>query len=344
MKSLLRGFSNGIKNLPSVLKALLRLFPLLLLLIRALLRWKCRRKKRNCENEIDVPADTYKRADPMLYAQYYLMKMGLAVTWDNPDIVLYRNGVQASYPLLPDTAYDVKVRVWNNSYDAPAVQLPVFLSFLSFGASTTSTSVGMTKINLGVKGSSQCPAFASFTWKTPAAAGHYCLQAYLQWTDDANPDNNLGQENTNVGQLQSPATFTFRVKNNAAMPRRFTYEVDDYTLPKLRPCADQTLPPRDRKAAPPSRLEVSRRRWAAALATQAYGKFSNPPDWNIQIVPDKEILAPLEEITVHVSIEPAFEGFTGRKAFNIQTFSEAVAAVLATGKSFEGGVTLYVEK
>src|ERR1035437_1506232 len=33
-----------------------------------------------------IPPQIYKRADPMIYSQYYLMEQGLAVTWDNPDI------------------------------------------------------------------------------------------------------------------------------------------------------------------------------------------------------------------------------------------------------------------
>ena len=33
---------------------------------------------------IQLPPDVYKRADPLIYSQYYLMAQGLAVTWDNP--------------------------------------------------------------------------------------------------------------------------------------------------------------------------------------------------------------------------------------------------------------------
>ena len=32
-----------------------------------------------------IRPDVYRRADPMIYSQFYLMEQGLAVTWDNPD-------------------------------------------------------------------------------------------------------------------------------------------------------------------------------------------------------------------------------------------------------------------
>jgi hypothetical protein len=35
-----------------------------------------------------LPATIYKRPDPLIYSQAYLMARGLAVTWDNPDIWL----------------------------------------------------------------------------------------------------------------------------------------------------------------------------------------------------------------------------------------------------------------
>jgi hypothetical protein len=146
------------------------------------------------------PQVVHKRADPLLYSQRYLMSKGLAVTWDNPDIDLYRGGVLVPPGSLePDTEYDVIVRVWNGSYDAPAPGLPVHLSFLSFGIGTTSTAVGKTYVDLGVKGSAAHPAFAHLTWRTPVTPGHYCLQAFLDWPDDANRENNLGQKNTTVG-------------------------------------------------------------------------------------------------------------------------------------------------
>lgn len=48
------------------------------------------------------------RPDPFIYDQYYLAGLGLAVTWDNPDIQLYLNGAPASSSALqPGTTYEV---------------------------------------------------------------------------------------------------------------------------------------------------------------------------------------------------------------------------------------------
>jgi len=152
----------------------------------------------------------------MLYSQQWLMSQGLAVTWDNPDIQLFDmldHPVSSSDP-SPDTDYKVLVRIWNNSYDAPAVGLGVYLSYLHIGFGNTSFPIANTGVNLGVKGSAHCPVFPTFLWHTPTVPGHYCLQAQLDWTDDANPNNNLGQENTLIGVAHSPAQFQFTVEND----------------------------------------------------------------------------------------------------------------------------------
>src|SRR5262245_7504474 len=72
-----------------------------------------------------VPPSVYKRADPLIYSQQYLMEQGLAVTWDNPDIQLFENGVPvSSNTLKPNTKYEIDATIYNNSLDAPAVGMP----------------------------------------------------------------------------------------------------------------------------------------------------------------------------------------------------------------------------
>ncbi len=40
----------------------------------------------------------------MIYDQWYLMSLGIALTWDNPDIQLFKGGVRVSSDSLdPDT-------------------------------------------------------------------------------------------------------------------------------------------------------------------------------------------------------------------------------------------------
>ena len=289
---------------------------------------------------ITVSPAALKRADPLIYSQYYLMKMGLSVTWDNPDIQIFRGGVPVSpFELVPATDYDVQVRVWNGSYDAPALNLPVALSFLSFGIGVSSTAIAVGKADLDVKGGPLEPAFTSIPWKTPPLAGHYCLQALLIWPDDANPDNNLGQKNVQVGKAHSPAVFDIQVHNDAAIQRTFTFEVDQYTIPPLAPCGDQT-PARDVAVQRTGgRLAESKARWKAALAAQGYGRFPLSPGWKVTFSPAEPVLAAFQQITVQIAVEPP-AGFFGQQAVNVHGFAQAEDR----GRALAGGVTLLVEK
>jgi hypothetical protein len=68
-------------------------------LIAALCELWRRRKlphdKRHPEQEcLQIQHPSLLRPDPTIYSQLYLMKLGLPVTWDNPDIRLFRNGAQ----------------------------------------------------------------------------------------------------------------------------------------------------------------------------------------------------------------------------------------------------------
>jgi hypothetical protein len=336
--TLLSGFKAGLAALVELVREFAKLGQGLCLLWRSVLR-ACRNlgkhPSRNCC--LDLPPGVHKRADPLIYDQYYLMAQGLSVTWDNPDIDILSSGaVVDPWMLKPDTEYDVRVRVWNGSYDAPAIGLPVVLSYLSFGIGVTRTFVGLANTDLGVKASSQCPAFATIPWRTPANPGHYCLQAFLSWPDDANPDNNLGQKNTQVGRAASPALFSFLLHNEAAVRQRFQLEADAYALPDLPPCGD--APPADGRRQ--SRLAESRARWEAALAAQRYGKFSVVDHYNVSIEPADVELDAGQTITVSAAIQPLDPAFSGRRAINVHGF------VLAEGRSrrLAGGVTLLVEK
>lgn len=311
-------------------------------LLHAALCRLVRREKRHrpppARNDccVDLPPDVYKRADPMIYAQYYLMSMGLAVTWDNPDIELFDGSAPAAGPLKPRHHYRVRVRVWNGSYDAPAVGVGVELSYLSFGAQTVSHPLGLQSLALGAKGTADQPAFTEFDWETPDIGGHYCLQVRLGWNDDANPDNNLGQKNVMVAEAHSPALFSFTVRNDASVTRRFTVEVDDYALPVPAPC--EAAPPN--RAAPRTRIEESRLRWQEAKRTQAYGSHVVPTGWAIDIAPSEFELPSHAERVVQVSIEPKDAAFRGSKNFNLHAFAHD-----ERGQKFlAGGVTLQLRK
>ena len=174
------------------------------------------------------------------------------MTWDNPDVQLFlrgRPGVVVG-PGFRDH-YEVVAQVWNKSPDAPVVGLRVMFFVLSFGIGGHAEFIGVTSIpNLGVKGGPNHPAHASITWTTPAVAGHYCIQVLLDPVDDQDYGNNLGGENTLVGQAHSPADFTFELRNDTRRAQTYRFEVDTYQIPEPRPCGEPPPepPPDDRPA------------------------------------------------------------------------------------------------
>ena len=295
-------------------------------LIRLLRRYCRRRKKRPGGREgkasrarcVPIDHPSFVRPDPLIYCQTYLMKQGLAVTWDNPDIELRRNGVAVpSSQLEADTEYEIVARIWNASPDGPVVQMPVHFSYLDFGAGTVSVPIGTTQVSVGVKGSPSCPAFAPMTWRTPASPGHYCLQVRLTPADDANFDNNLGQENTDVGLASSPVQFHFKLRNETRIHHRYRFTVDAYRLPPRDPC-DREDPRAARKR---------------RLAQHAAGAHPLPDGWDVDIHPDHPSLDPGEEIDVTVTVTPP-DGWTGTQNVNVNIFHEHAPA---------GGVTLIVQ-
>jgi hypothetical protein len=277
---------------------------------------------------VTVSDPAFKRPDPLIYAQFHLMKQGLAVTWDNPDIELRRNGAPVpSHGLALDTEYDVVARIWNNSTEAPVAGLPVRFSYLSFGVGTQSHFIGQTHVNLGVKGGPNHPAFATVPWRTPAQAGHYCLRVSFSWVDDVNPNNNLGQENTDVGKAASPATFTFQLRNDTRSIQRYRFETDAYRIPPLGPCRPR----------PPGPVALPREEpGTIAVIPAAHDRANHPlpPGWTVALEPAAPTLPPGDEITVRAVVTPP-DAFTGRQPVNVHAFHQYGLA---------GGVTLVVER
>jgi hypothetical protein len=274
--------------------------------LRDLLKLLCRRRTPPKRPEhrptqsgcvkVDHPA--FVRPDPLLYSQPHLIAQGLAVTYDNPDITLFKAGVPvSSSDLEPATTYEVRARIWNNSLEAPVVHMPVRLSFLDFGVGTEPIPVGTVNIDVGVKGSLDQPRFASLLWTTPATPGHYCLQVLLDPADDLDPSNNLGQENTDVKAAQSPAVFELTLRNNTRGTRRYRFETDAYQIPAPPSCDDETT---DR---------------AAALERHRRGRHPVPAGFAVQISPPTPTLDPGVSIPIKVTVEPP-AGFLGRQAIS----------------------------
>jgi len=72
---------------------------------------------------------------PSIYSQFLLMQLNQPVTWDNPDVRIFLNGVeQDTYDLAAGTEYDLEITVHNASRDKPANGTSVELRWIEFGA------------------------------------------------------------------------------------------------------------------------------------------------------------------------------------------------------------------
>jgi hypothetical protein len=272
---------------------------------------------------INNPA--FHRPDPLIYDQYYLASLGLAVTWDNPDITLLRNGVPVvGNEVLPSTEYTIRAVIWNNSYEAPVVGMPVQFSFLSFGIATTSTPIAATTVNVGVKGGPGYPAVAEVTWITPPTLGHHCIQVQFECFDDANPHNNLGQDNLQIVPAASPATFSFTLRNDTDAEKRYAFAFDTYTIPPLSACPTGPVVARISRS---QRLRQLRERNNAA-------DFPIPPGWAIDVSPDTVTLAAGAEHIIAVEVTPPTT-FHGEQPVNITASHQ---------DGYAGGVSVLVTR
>jgi len=306
-------------------------------LCEILTRWRARHdlpgRARKAADAPCIPINekSFTRPDPLIYSQYDLMARGYAVTWDNPDIELRKDGVSVpSSDLAPATEYEIVARIWNNSVDAVVVGLPVIFSYLNFGIGAKVNVIGATSVpRLGVKGGPDQPAFAGIKWTTPQTPGHYCLLVYLAPTDDSDFNNNLGQENIDVGKVHSPAAFTFRLGNQGTHDQVFRFEVDTYAIPPLEICDRRRVPH------PPTRGRTRLVGATAPAAPPAHDrrKYPVPDGWSVDIDPAEPRLPSGGETSITVRITPP-AGYFGRQPFNVNAFDS---------QGFVGGVTLYVE-
>jgi hypothetical protein len=300
-------------------------------------------KSRDPSHCSPIRRPEFKRPDPLIYSQNYLMSLGLAVTWDNPDITLEKpsgpllpnappNPAQTvpSSALLPDTEYDVVARIWNGSTAAPVVGLPVMFKFFGFGIGTLGQVIGNAVTNLGVKGGPGCPAYARVRWRTPNTLGHYCIQVFLDWFDDLNPANNLGQENTNVGTAHSAAQFTFKLRNARGERQPFRFVADAYSIGEAISCAqvDREREKAERERRRRERLDA--RQPAVASQPETFSRLPIPErhawgarpvsaGWAVAIEPESPVLAGGEEIDVKVTITSP-GSFSGRQTINVHAF------------------------
>ncbi len=170
-----------------------------------------RRPKRG-DPCLTIPARISHKPDPCIYSQFLLMQLGKPVTWDNPDVAVFLDGVeQDTYNLTVDTEYDVVVTVHNASRERAADGTTVDVRWIEFGAGAQIRHpIATLATNVPVwPGTSQ----VTTTWRTPASPGHYCIEVELAHPNDGNPANNRGWNNTQVHAASSPVETAIRVFN-----------------------------------------------------------------------------------------------------------------------------------
>jgi hypothetical protein len=209
--------------------------------------------------------------------------------------------------------------------------LPIIFSFLSFGIGAKRKDIGNSSIPLlGVKGGSNNPGFTSINWKTPNVPGHYCIQVYLDWRDDANLSNNLGQENVNVGNIHSPAKFEFVLRNETTELQIYEFEVDAYSIPEPEPCAQQSGRKTGKKGS--IRLDDTAEK-VFVPSKHNRNNYPLPTGWFVEINPSKPELKVNEEIIIDVMVN-APHNYKGIQPLNINAFHK---------HGYAGGITLYAK-
>jgi len=233
-------FSLPQELLAATWRILLLILILLLYLLKLLIDLFRSRRKKPKDPCNKVPEIVKRKPDPCLYSQYYRLSQGLSVTWNNPDIWITTPGgeVVDSRALQADTDYVVHARIHNASFDASlATQVRCFYRPWSFNSPDTipieTNPDGTEKIALLHIGA-WSNEIAQFNWHTPATAAHYCIRVACYQPDDKNPNNNLGQENTNVIEAEpgESVSAVASLYNNADETRNFRIFTDGFAVPK----------------------------------------------------------------------------------------------------------------
>jgi hypothetical protein len=245
-----RTFLQALATFPSeIVAALWRLIVMLLIALLMFLRFVKKLIKRICYKHpehprpkhcCEVPPHVKRKPDPCLYSQFYLMAQGYSVTWDNPDIwITLPDGTPVpSHTLQPSTKYLVHARIHNASFDA-ALGTSVRCLYRPYSFN----SPDRVPIETLPDGSERVivlhiprwqSEIAVFRWTTPPTPNaHWCLQVECRHPDDKNPNNNLGQENTQVlgGTSGAKLTTNARLFNPTKQALRARLAIDRYAVP-----------------------------------------------------------------------------------------------------------------
>jgi heme/copper-type cytochrome/quinol oxidase subunit 2 len=270
---------------------------LMLLFVASYVVYKYRRKKdheryrrgyQKDEHCLPIPPKYWKKPDPFLYDQFFLMAQGLEVTWDNPDIWIEQGGSVIVGDLTPNTEYDVVARIWNASFEAPAFNVMVKFYQRDYGAGAVPQFIGATNIPV-VQVRGLPPSETRLKWRPPPTGGHYCILVRIVCPDDANPFNNEGQKNLTVRNASAGAAldFVFPIHNPFDRPISFRLRAAMYRLPGSPAAArTDTLATRDETRVRPGNglnditfRPLARQAEIKALETNGYGNFPLPGEW-----------------------------------------------------------------
>lgn len=162
-----------------------------------------------------------KTCDPYTYSQWdsstwHLNTEGGDPRWNNPDIQLYEKSTMnpvASNNLVAGTTYVIRATIHNNLAVA-ADNTDVTFEWAFWGAGQKDWHFIDTD-TISVPGSGTKIAEADWT---PSVTGHNCIKVTIDQYWDEDVDNNVGQENTHVQPVSSPAEITFNLVNPWQMP------------------------------------------------------------------------------------------------------------------------------
>lgn len=267
------------------------------------------------------PERIINRPDPCIYSQFLLLQLKQPVTWDNPDIAIFKGGVeQYTYDLSVDTTYDIAITVHNSSAEKEALGTKVAVRWIEFGAGgPVRHPIADLVADVGLY---PATAVVTTTWRTPATPGHYCIEVELTHPYDGNPANNLGWNNTQVLAAHSEVKTPIRIFN------RYAGE------PPRNPQAA------DRRGPPWNLVEIE---FDSYLFHDAYGEHADgdvmfaprPPAWQARVEPRLFHFAPDETYRDVELIVDAPAGPGHAEPFNVTA---------RQGGAPLGGVTITVNR
>jgi hypothetical protein len=182
--------------------------------------------------------------DPYIYCQWDPMTWNLHPTitnkavWDNPCIELRdqsTGNVVPSGQLKIGTTYTIEATIHNNSTTADAVNTNVDFRWALWGmgqkvwnyvdADLTTPAYDPATVNVPTNPGT---VTATVQW-TPITTGHCCIVVEVHHPWDSNLKNNMGQENTDVHPITSPAEIFIDVQNPTDTPGLVYLEITQGT-------------------------------------------------------------------------------------------------------------------